>query len=426
MRRLVMVLCALSITGLFAPRFPAFGEIMTTLRFEEVPPKRLVDNLQAYIKAHPKDADAYYELGRVYSLLYTVPKKTLSAAFQKLDGKPLEHGRLNAHYDDFGTPLSPDNSRETPPLKAEQEKYLRLSLENYKKALEFGSPVKKEKRVRMERYSYYLLGYGWMLEQGIAFAKSVPAPFKQNGALASEEEWRDEALKMVRRVYREYMPTKEEIEHTLLNFMIPAKEAATTIIRLERNRTDSQSKKEVAALKEWLKSGMAVSRAISPIIFPLNGHDPLSKLVSPHKAVRFDLMGSRMGERWSWVNANTGILVWDPLHTGHIRSGYQLFGNVTWCMIWQHGYAPLARLDANGDGYLTGKELEGIAVWCDKNGNGVSDKGEVLPLSSYGISRIAVRGTRGKDGIYWNPKGLIQRNGNTVPTYDWIAKEIAK
>mgnify|MGYP003335029326 CR=1 FL=1 len=122
MRRLVMVLCALSITGLFAPRFPAFGEIMTTLRFEEVPPKRLVDNLQAYIKAHPKDADAYYELGRVYSLLYTVPKKTLSAAFQKLDGKPLEHGRLNAHYDDFGTPLSPDNSRETPPLKAEQEK----------------------------------------------------------------------------------------------------------------------------------------------------------------------------------------------------------------------------------------------------------------------------------------------------------------
>ena len=130
-------------------------------------------------------------------------------------------------------------------------------------------------------------------------------------------------------------------------------------------------------------------------------------------------------EAWTWVNAKAGILVWDPLHTGSIRSGQQLFGNVTWCMIWRHGYQPLAVLDNNYDGYLSGKELEGLAVWCDRDGNGVSDKGEVIPLQKLGIIRIAVTG-KCVGQIWQNTKGIVLQNGSILPTYDWRAKSAGR
>ncbi|MCX6381981.1 MAG: hypothetical protein NT023_21315, partial [Armatimonadetes bacterium] len=387
MRRPVICLCAFMMTWTFASRTPSFGMIMSTLTTEETPPKKLIDNLQAYIKKHPKDAATHYELGRVYSVLYASNKKSLQAAFRSIDGKSLKRGVMQMGYEDFGNPLYPDKGAAVSLPKQEQEKFLRLSLECYMKSLNFGTPHPKQERFFEAKYSYSLLGYGWMLEQGMKFAKTLPAIFKDPPAIATEEEWRNEALKALRRVYKEYAPSRKRPLHILGGFQIPAREAAASIVRLQEKRTDTQSKQETAALKTWLREAEGVSRSISPIIFPMNGCHTLSQLVAPHRAVRFDLMGDRMGTRWSWVNARAGILVWDPLHNGLVRSGYQLFGNVTWCMIWKYGYAPLARLDANGDGWLTGKELEGIAVWQDKNGNGVSDRGEVMPLSRLGVAR---------------------------------------
>lgn len=426
MRRLVICLCAFMMTWTLASRSPSFGVIMSTLATEETPPKKLIDNLQAYIKKNPKDAAAHYELGRVYSVLYVLNKKSLKAAFRSVDGKSLKWGVMQMDFEDFGDPLYPEKGAAVSLPKQEQEKLLRLSLECYKKSLNFGTPHPKQERFFEAKYSYSLLGYGWMLEQGMKFAKTLPAIFKSPPAIATEEEWRNEALKALRRVYKEYAPSRKRPLRILGGFQIPAREAAASIVRLQEKRTDTQSKQEAAALKTWLREAEGVSHSISPIVFPLNGRDALSQLVAPRKAVRFDLMGDRTGTRWSWVKSNAGILVWDPLRSGRIRSGYQLFGNVTWCMVWKHGYAPLARLDANGDGWLTGKELEGVAVWQDKNENGVSDKGEVVSLGSFGIARISVKALRGSDGVFWNPKGLIGRNGAAIPTYDWIAKEARK
>jgi hypothetical protein len=52
---------------------------------------------------------------------------------------------------------------------------------------------------------------------------------------------------------------------------------------------------------------------------------------------------------------------------------------------------PLAALDDDHDGILTGKELAGLALWRDANGNGVADPGEVKPLSAYGIVALSCR-----------------------------------
>ena len=62
-------------------------------------------------------------------------------------------------------------------------------------------------------------------------------------------------------------------------------------------------------------------------------------------------------------------------------------------MFFENGYQALAALDDDGDGYLTGKELEGLAVWRDKNGNGICDAGEVVPVGQLGIVGIGVEGS---------------------------------
>ena len=61
-----------------------------------------------------------------------------------------------------------------------------------------------------------------------------------------------------------------------------------------------------------------------------------------------------------------------------------------WCF-WENGYQALASLDDDGDGWLTGKELDGLAVWRDTNGNGVSEPGEVKTLSECGIAALRCR-----------------------------------
>ncbi len=433
MRRLVIYLCYFMMMWACVSRSPSFGRTVTDLSVEEVPPKRLAANLEAYLKRHLVDDEAYYELGRVYCLMYASSQKTVQGTLKYIKRAELKHGEMDLP-DSFYNLYRDYYIKSPPPPKTEQERYLSLSLKNYKQAVDLTERSRLGQWGIKRRYYRYLLGYAWMLEQGIKFAKTLPAPFTKNQTLATEEEWRRETLDALREVYRDcpFMETHKNypFEEVFQIYMAPAWEAAMGIIRLEQGSKDPEAVQEVADVKEWLKIERARDAKephyISPIIFPLNGHDTLSQLLAPRKAVRFDLMGDRTGTRWSWVNERAGILVWDPLHTGRVRSGYQLFGNVTWCMIWKHGYAPLARLDANGDGWLTGAELESIAVWRDKNGNGVSDTGEVVPLSRLGIARISVKALQGGDGVYWNPKGIVKQDGTAIPTYDWIAKEAAR
>jgi hypothetical protein len=127
------------------------------------------------------------------------------------------------------------------------------------------------------------------------------------------------------------------------------------------------------------------------------------------------------------VNADAGFLVWDPENRQHIASCRQLFGSVTWWMFWRDGYQALAALDDDGNGWLEGKELQGIAIWRDTNGNGICDPGEVISLRDAGIVRIAVRATGrtssgnsgGPSGTLFNPLGIQLRDGTSLPTYDW-------
>jgi len=98
-----------------------------------------------------------------------------------------------------------------------------------------------------------------------------------------------------------------------------------------------------------------------------------------------------------------------------------MFGNVTFWIFWPNGYAALAALDDNGDGRLTGPELRGLCLWIDRNGNGISEPGEVVPVESLGITAIQCGCHTNATGMPWNPAGVVFQDGSSRATYDWTA-----
>jgi hypothetical protein len=120
------------------------------------------------------------------------------------------------------------------------------------------------------------------------------------------------------------------------------------------------------------------------------------------------------------VKPNAGILVWDPKGTGKITSGRQLFGSATFWVLYGDGYEALASLDDDRNGWLTEKELAGISVWQDRNGNGKSDPGEVRAVASLAITGIRTTPTS-RAGVLTAADGIRFRDGRTIPTFDWIA-----
>ncbi len=161
--------------------------------------------------------------------------------------------------------------------------------------------------------------------------------------------------------------------------------------------------------------------AVTPIVFSLQQQGTLADLLAPTTTVSFDLDGDGRPEKRPWVRPTTGFLVWDAARTGRITSGRQMFGSATWWMFFKNGYRALDILDDTRDGWLAAGELEGLSVWFDRNADGVSDPGEVLPVAALGITAIATRpnGLDGKSPMCM--QGLKLHDGRTLPTYDWIA-----
>jgi hypothetical protein len=104
---------------------------------------------------------------------------------------------------------------------------------------------------------------------------------------------------------------------------------------------------------------------------------------------------------WIWKGSEKSpLLVYDPKHTGNIRTAAQLFGNYTFGgkrlasndisadlsdTAWANGFEALGSLDADRDGEISGEELEPLALWFDAKSDGVASPGEVRSLGSAGI-----------------------------------------
>ncbi len=168
--------------------------------------------------------------------------------------------------------------------------------------------------------------------------------------------------------------------------------------------------------KEWKNT-----RAITPI---------------SHKAYRnfdLDLTSKKFAfpRLWEWVGPRTGILVhWpdaapkDDAYPLTLDGSY-LFGNHTFGRLgedaWKHGYEPLATLDKDKNGGLSGAELTVVWVWLDANSNALVDKGEMKPSAEY-VKSIAVVPTTDSVGNAEAQKGAELLNGKAVSTWDWWSR----
>ena len=140
----------------------------------------------------------------------------------------------------------------------------------------------------------------------------------------------------------------------------------------------------------------------------------------PSSALRqIDMDGTGV-KSWEWVGPSSGILLYGDTKPEQ-ADGKNLFGTATFGKQWNNGYEPLATLDENRDGNLTGAELDKVWVWVDGNSDAKVEAKEVLPARSYLLS-LAVRPTLDSQGDASLLDGGTLRNGKACKTWDWWSK----
>jgi tetratricopeptide (TPR) repeat protein len=351
-----------------------------------VPVARLAANLERELAANPKSPEVHLRLARLYGMAFAMNSDEVPVGgLTGPDGKPGEEvwfgyePELVPHR-----PKVPAASR-----SAAAKEYLQKAVQHYKVAADL-NPASLQAR----------LGYGWTLEQS-GDKKAAIAEY--------------------RRVIEAAWPKEQTSRGTMPGERYYTQETAGYLIPLLDPKTDA---KEIAELRQRADRLRALPRAITPIAIPLVADATARSIVDLDAQVPFDADGSGLRRSWTWITRDAGWLVYDVTGQGKITSALQWFGNVTFWVFWNDGYEPLAALDDDRNGELQGRELRHLAIWRDTDGDGVSDPGEVKPLSAFGIVGISCRSVAG-DGIFAAARsdaGVRFDNGKTRPTFDVILR----
>ena len=348
---------------------------------EDVPIDRLVANLEAELAANPKSVETLINLARLHAMAYSLKADAFPGSRMKPD-QPL-------------LPAYPPGSPELPPIvrpattteqAASAARHLKESIRHYEAALVL-EPDNLTAR----------LGRGWVRQQG--------------GNT-------QEAIADYRAVVKQAWQKDQQIKGLMPSQRLFTSEAAGYLIPLLDKERDAAEIADLEAKQAKIKS---LPRAITPIAIPLRNGLPADALVDEQASVRFDADGSGPRE-WTWITPDAGWLVYDAKGRGDVGSALQLFGNVTFWLFWSNGYEPMRVLDDNRDGELAGTELEHLAIWNDRDRDGVTDRGEVQSLASHGIVAVSCRYNRLDDPLFaaMSPAGVRLANGATRPTYDVI------
>jgi len=403
---------------------PASRGMYMHLDVEKVPVARVLENLEKKLAAEPDSYDLHYQLARVHAMAAT-PGIDVVAVIKD------PHYKENNGQIQFGGPGSDNGTPEDGRARRAVEKsaksygakHLDIAIKHYEVAMSLMKKSKDRQKVTW-LIKPVQLGYAWCLDKAGRREEAIMA-YRETLAISWHEEITNDfkpedwfmGLKYDMQTLRNPVNPKpmltfhanigpgvcftEESIRYLTALLDPQKDAA-----------------EIGLLNDKKKTLSGIGRSITPILIPLND-GPFESLVEPRAQVTFDLDGSGLPRQWGWIKPQAAWLVFDGKQTGQITSGLQLFGSVTFWIFWRDGYQALDSLDANGDGVLEGDELKGLALWQDTNGNGVSDPGEVKPLSAYGIDRLSCRGETAGPGLRWSRQGVHFKDGTSRPSYDW-------
>jgi hypothetical protein len=348
-------------------------------QLEEVPIAKLIENLDKLATKDPKDAKVRYNLARAYAMAYADKSEKVKIWTGK------EKDGIWFGFTPKFVPFVPKETKDEAKNKQAKE-YLDKAIETYSGVVNLESDNLTAK-----------LGLAWCLDQ------------------AGKKE---DAIKAYRGVVEEGWKKDMNLKGLGLSGTAITLEAAGYLIPLLEKTKD---KEEIATLEDRVAKLKKLPRAVTPVVIPLREGLTARDMVNPEARVRFDADGLGFQDEWTWFTKDAGILVYDPHKRGKITSALQWFGTVTFWMFWDNGYEALKSLDSNGDGVLSGKELEGLAVWIDANGDGICQPGEVKTLAELGIVSISCRyeiDATHPDRIAYSRVGVSFRDGTTRPTFD--------
>ncbi len=360
---------------------PVLGMYMR-VETQDIPIKRLIENLTEKAKAAPTDAGILHQLARAHAIAYS--NRLGDADPVKVpNAKP---DQLWFGYQPSHVPYSQVAQTQDPQKLADAKVHLASAIETYKKVL----AAKPDD-------STIMLGLSWCQDQAGEKEAAIAGYRKVASAAWEKESKRDSGFG---------------------NFLYV--ETADYLVPLLDATNDAT---EIAELKQRKDKLLALPRAITPITVSLNKNATgLDALIDQGARVRFDLDGTGRQQEWQWITRDAAWLVFDPRQTGKITSSIQMFGNRSFLLFCGDGYEALSLLDDDGDGSITGPELSGLALWRDLNSNGVSDPGEVKPVSEYGITSFSTSRRTHPSGILFSAEGVTFEDGSTRPTYDVILK----
>jgi len=355
--------------------------IYMRIETRQVPTERLIANLERELKADPANVQTLINLARLLAMAFALKVDEFPAAQVKPDQPELPS------YPP-GSSQIPSAVRQatSPEQAARAARHLKEAIRHYEAALAL-APDNLTAR----------LGHGWTLQQA-GDTQGAISEYRR----VIEQAWpREQKIKAL-------MPSQRLFTHEAAGYLIPL---------LDKDRDAA----EVSDLRSKQAEIDARPRAITPVAIPLTddlaGHSIVDRLAR----VRFDADGAGPRE-WTWITPDAGWLVYDADDRGTITSALQWFGDVTFWLFWSNGYEPMRALDDNGDGELSGAELQHLAIWHDRNRDGVSDAGEVQPLASHAIVALSCNYVDG-DGTRFaavSPRGARLSDGRTRPTYDVI------
>jgi hypothetical protein len=402
---------------------------------EKVPIERILMNLESKLKLQPDSFDLHYQLARVYAM----------AAFSESEELPVyqsgEYHQGRVRYSeaggDNGTPVNGGfRAERNQGLKGRDiGKNLSRALRHYEESLRL---MRKSGDLDQVRWHVkpVQLGYAWCLDKAglrtqalevyrqtfcIAWQTEVEGEFdigywKKGGRLELKDLTKDVGMTSDGRT-----SGARRHHRSLGDGIVFSEECISYMLRILDKHKDAT---EIGILNQHKGRLATMTRMVTPILIPLS-EASFETLVDRDAGVAFDLDGSGLSRHWGWITPKAAWLVFDAKESGQITSGLQMFGNVTFWVFWRDGYQSLGSLDANGDQLLEGEELRGLALWHDANRNGISEPGEVKPLSAHGIDQLSCRSESIGPDLRHSLRGVRFKDGTTRPSYDWFAPMIA-
>lgn len=168
----------------------------------------------------------------------------------------------------------------------------------------------------------------------------------------------------------------------------------------------------IATEKAEFKGGVQVALA-TPIALDLDG-DGVELVDRKKSKASFDWDGDGKRDQTGWVGKDDGMLAFDRNGDGKI-AGYNELSFVDDKPGAKSDLDGLSAFDSNHDGIFSADDdaFAKFSLWRDRNGNGVSDKGELMTLAQAGIASIILAGTAVNRSWGWDDNLVINTGSFT-------------